>query len=426
MYLTLIQLIILTGSFFLTIQGVVTLTWMLYAWENPSEARKRRSPKIYLEPHYSFTAMVPMRHEERVATDTIRSILAIDYPNRLKEIIIICRHDDKGTIDEAYKIISELGNENNSVLVLVDSYPINKPLSLNQGLKQANNQIVAIFDAEDEPHPDIYNIVNTVLLKEKVDVVQSGVQLMNYNTHWFSALNVMEYFLWFKSGLQFFTDVGKVSFLGGNTVFFKKKYLKMIGGWDENSLTEDADIGIRLTIAGAKSKVIYDERHVTKEETPVTTESFIKQRTRWNHGYLQILYNANWLKLPTLRQKLAALYILWAPFFPIILFLYIPFSLWISLTQQLPVLVSMLSYIPFYILILIVTIQIVGIFEFTKAYKYKFYWYLPFKMLVSYFPYIALLTYASSRAVFKYFLSQTAWEKTVHSNEHRKMEVMSK
>jgi cellulose synthase/poly-beta-1,6-N-acetylglucosamine synthase-like glycosyltransferase len=316
-------------------------------------------------------------------------------------------------------MVSRLGAENNSLVILVNSYPINKPFSLNQGLLQAKNKIITIFDAEDEPHSEIYNVVNTVLVKEKVDVVQSGVQLMNYNSNWFSTLNVLEYFLWFKSGLQFFTDIGKVSILGGNTVFFKKSYLNKIGGWDENSLTEDADIGIRLTLAGAKTKVIYDERHVTKEETPSNIDSFIKQRTRWNQGFWQIMLKGDWLKLPTLKQRLVAGYILMAPYIPILLFAYILFGIWISFTNPVPVFITLIAYTPFYILVAIICLQIFALWEFTKFYNLKYYWYLPFKLVITFFPYMAILAFSSVRSLIRLIINSNSWEKTIHLNTHR-------
>ena len=34
--------------------------------------------------------------------------------------------------------------------------------------------------------------------------------------------------------------------LGGNTVFITRELLEPAGGWDQECLTEDADIGIRL------------------------------------------------------------------------------------------------------------------------------------------------------------------------------------
>ena len=38
---------------------------------------------------------------------------------------------------------------------------------LNVALREPHGDVVTIFDAEDEPHPDIFNVVNTVMLREE-------------------------------------------------------------------------------------------------------------------------------------------------------------------------------------------------------------------------------------------------------------------
>ena len=232
-----VTLFLILFSTLLTVQGLITLGWMLYAWDNNKVLRGQKYPRKFAEPKYSFTAIVPVRSEEDVVADTINSIDKINYPKHLKEIIIVVRHDDKNTIDKAQEVIANLDNDNHTVLVLVDSHPINKPVSLNHGLNQARHQIVTIFDAEDEPDPEIYNMVNTAFVKKDVDVVQAGVALMNYNSHWYSALNVMEYYFWFKSGLYLINNLCNVSLLGGNTVFIKKKLfatVKLDASYDNN------------------------------------------------------------------------------------------------------------------------------------------------------------------------------------------------
>jgi cellulose synthase/poly-beta-1,6-N-acetylglucosamine synthase-like glycosyltransferase len=412
------------ASTILLAQGIFTLLWMLYAWDNPSAIEKNLSPQKYSDPRYSFTALVPVRFEERVVHDTLKAVARINYPEELKEVLVICRHDDRATLSKVQRLINKLDNKNIRLLVSVDSYPINKPKSLNFGLKEARNEIITIFDAEDEPHSDIYNIINTVLLRDKVDVVQSGVQLMNYRSNWFSTLNVLEYFFWFKSGLHFFTNIGKVSPLGGNTVFFKKNWLKKVGGWDDSCLTEDADVGIRLTLAGAKTRVVYDERHSTREETPSTVEGFIKQRTRWVQGFLQIMFKGDWLKLPSLRQRIVAGYVLSAPIIPAFLIIYMPIGIWIGATQSLPFMLTLMSFIPSYIIVILVAVQIVGLWEFTRAYKLKFPIYMPIKIAFTFLPYAFMMSFASARAVYRMLTNLNSWEKTLHLNAHRQIKAV--
>ncbi len=419
-----INYFVIITTILLSIQGIFTLFWMLYAWEDPENAKKHKSPKIYLKPFMSFTALLPARHEEKVIKDTINAINNMNYPDHLKELLVICRSDDTETINKAQEAIDTIG-KNNVRLIVFDGGVINKPHALNVAFREAKKDVVTIFDAEDEPHPDLYNVVNTIMLQERVDVVQSGVQLMNFNSHWFSALNVMEYFLWFKSGLHFFAKFGKVVPLGGNTVFFRKVWLDYIGGWDEKCLTEDADIGIRISAAGAKTRIVYDEIHSTREETPSSVESFIKQRTRWNQGFLQILIKGDWLKLPLVRQKILACYVLVSPMLQAFLFLYMPIGVILALSNNLPLWVSFLSFVPLYIFILQVLTYIIGLYVFTKEYHQKFSILYPFTVAFSLVPYLMLLIYSAIRAFYRITLSQNMWEKTFHSNAHRMMSESS-
>ncbi|MFA5828711.1 MAG: glycosyltransferase [Candidatus Shapirobacteria bacterium] len=413
-----IPLVVILVTLLLTVQGIITLMWMLYAWEDPDTVNNNKSPVEFAYPSLSFTALVPARHEEKVIRDTIIAINKINYPDNLKEILVLCREDDVNTINRAAETITELGQKNIR-LVTFDGFPINKPHGLNIGLWQARNSVVTIFDAEDEPHPDIYQIINTVMIRDRVDVVQSGVQLMNFRSHWFSALNVMEYFLWFKSGLHFFLKIGQATPLGGNTVFFKKEWLKTVGGWDENCLTEDADIGIRLALAGAKTRVIYDEKHSTQEETPPDLAGLIKQRTRWNQGFIQILQKGDWAKLPSWRQRLVILYVLFSPITQALFLPYIPFSFWVAFTQKLPVSVSLLSFVPLCLFILQVLISTVGLFEFTRAYKLKFPFWMPLVVIFTFIPYQIALMFSSFRALYRIIFNNNSWEKTQHLNDHR-------
>ena len=41
-------------------------------------------------------------------------------------------------------------------------------------------------------------------------------------------------------------------------------------------------------------RVVYDDRYVTREETPPTLDHFIRQRTRWSQGFLQTLMKRAW------------------------------------------------------------------------------------------------------------------------------------
>jgi glycosyltransferase XagB len=412
-------------SLLLTSLSVYTLYTMLYTWDRPEAYRRAKVPARFLPPQKSFTVILPARHEEEVIQTTIERVIRANYPLSLLEVVVICSIDDTGTIAKAQQKIAQLHRQgvDNVDVVAFKNKPINKPHGLNVGLRTTRNEVVTIFDAEDDIHPDIFNVVNTVMLDEQVSVVQCGVQLMNYQSRWYSALNVLEYFFWFKSRLHYHARLGMTP-LGGNTVFFTRQVLQRVGGWDEHDLTEDADIGIRISLLGEPIRVVYDDRYVTREETPPTLGQFIKQRSRWSQGFLQTLLKGEWKRLPTLGQRLLALYTLGFPFAQAVLGLYTLVSLLMIVILKIPVLVAIALCLPFYLLAAHFTLTVIGLYEFTAVHGLKPPWQTPLVMALGYLPYQWVLAYASVRATLRQLRGINNWEKTQHIGAHRQAEPL--
>jgi glycosyltransferase XagB len=399
--------------------GVLSLYLTLYVWEDPARLLATASPKNFLFPQKSFSVLIPARHEEKVIGQTLRSIARANYPSSLLELYIICEESDTKTIQKIQNTIITFKITNAKIITFNDS-PINKPHALNKGLSFAKNDIVAIFDAEDEVSPNIFNIANTLFLTKNPDVLQAGVQLMNYDSRWYSVHNVLEYFLWFKSRMHFHTKVGMVP-LGGNTVFFRTKLLQGMGGWLETCLTEDAEIGIRLSVNNAKIISTYDAMHVTKEETPPSVAQFIRQRTRWNQGFLQILLLGSWTNYATFGKKMLSLYTLSFPIIQTFLFFLTPTTVFVGLDYKLPILVSLLSFIPLMLVVMQYIINMVALHEFIHEQKLPERKIIYFTMLFTFIPYQLLLAISAFRATYREMLGFNNWEKTFHAGEHREM-----
>ncbi len=416
-----LEYLYLLVTILMTAQAFFNIRLRLFMWEKPEHALLNRAPTVYRAPCLSFTLLLPARHEEDVYGETIQKIYELNYPKELMQIIAICREDDPGTIARARAKINELGEPNIQLLIFNDQ-PINKPHGLNLGLQIARGDIVTIFDAEDEPHPDILNIINTTMLNEDVDVVQSGVQLMNYNSKWYCFQNVLEYFFWFKSSMHFFSRVGIIP-LGGNTVFVRRELLEQLGGWDDYCLTEDAELGIRLSLSHARIRIIYDDQYVTREETPHTVIQFIRQRTRWNQGFLQILFKREWLKLEKLSQRLLALYVLVLPELQAFFALLIPVSILMFFLVKFPLWLAMFTFMPLYCLVMAVFVDLVGLREFLRAHKREWSWREAAILVLAFFPYQGILGIGAVRAVYRYIKGVSNWEKTAHIGQHREQRL---
>src|SRR6266581_4554149 len=417
MIVTILEYIYVAIILLMTVQAIFNIRLLLYIWEEPQQAWLNSAPTIYREPRLSFTILLPAYHEEDVYAYTLQKVYDLNYPKKLVQIIALLREHDNGTIKVAQEKLNQLRAPNVQLLVTSDKHG-GKPHQLNLGLKMAKGDIVTIFDAEDEPHPDILQVINTTFLNEPVDVVQSGVQLMNHNTKWFCFLNVLEYFFWFKSSLHFFARLGMTP-LGGNTIFVRRELIEQLGGWDHTTLTEDADLGIRLCIAKARMRIIYDDEFVTREETPHTIGQFIRQRTRWNQGFIQILFKWEWLKLEKLSQRLLAFYVLILPEVQALFALMVPVSLVMFFLVKLPLWLAILTFLPLYCFVLAVFIDLAGLHEFLKAHRRKWSWREAMILVLAFFPYQWVLGIGSIRAVYRYIQGVSNWEKTDHIGQHR-------
>ena len=413
-------------SILLTIQSTYTLYLMLYTWDRPEAYKRAKAPFRFVPPQKSFTVMLPARHEEDVIQTTIERVVRANYPKDLLEIVVICKTDDEGTISKAEDKIATLRQDGvTNVRVLTFSTPpTNKPHGLNVGLRATSHEVVTIFDSEDDIHPDIFNVINTVMLQESVNVVQSGVQLMNYESNWYSTLNVLEYFFWFKSRLHYHARTGMTP-LGGNTVFFARHVLVAAGGWDESNLTEDADVGIRISSMHEPVRIVYDDRYVTREETPPSLDHFIRQRTRWSQGFLQTLMKREWTRLPNFEQRLLAIYTLAFPSIQTVLGLYVLVTIATMFTVKTDVLIAMILSLPLYLLLGHLLLAIIGLYEFADAHQLKPSWKTPLVMVLTYLPYQWVLSYASVRATIRELRGINNWEKTAHVGAHRQAVIVA-
>jgi glycosyltransferase XagB len=398
----------------LTMIAATSLWWMLHAWRTPASLLATGFPTSATNPSHSFSLIVPARHEEAVLGATLERLAGSHHPNF--EVLAVVGDDDPDTRAVAEQTAARHPDR---IRVLVDhSQPKNKPKALNTALSACTGTVTAVFDAEDEVHPELLRHVDARFCDTAADVVQGGVQLMNYHSSWYSLRNVLEYYFWFRSRLHFHAQQRFIP-LGGNTVFIRTARLREVGGWDPECLAEDCEIGVRLSSRGAKVAVAYDPDLVTREETPGSVRELFKQRTRWNQGFLQVLRKGEWRRLPTARQRLLARYTLAMPFLQAFTGVLIPVSLATMILLDLPVLAALITFVPLVPTLATLAVEAAGLGEFCRSYGHRARLLDYLRLLLGTFPYHLLLGAAALRAVLRERRGERGWEKTAHVGAHR-------
>ena len=81
--------------------------------------------------------------------------------------------------------------------------------------------------------------------------------------------------------------------LGGTSNHFRTSVLHACNGWDPFNVTEDCDLGLRLHVAGYRTRTLDS---ITWEEANSRVGNWLRQRSRWLKGYM--ITHLVWMRRP--------------------------------------------------------------------------------------------------------------------------------
>lgn len=228
-----------------------------------------------------ISVMVPLFAEADIADKLVGRLSQLDYPRELMDILLVVEETDKVTC----QALANTRLPRWMRVVKVPDGPIRtKPRALNYALNFCRGSIIGIWDAEDRPEPDQLHKVARGFHFAAPDVacLQGVLDYYNPRTNWLARTFTIEYASWFRGTLAGAAALGLVVPLGGTTLFFRRDLLERVGAWDAWNVTEDADLGVRLTRRGYRTEMLDT---VTHEEANCRLIPWIKQRSRWLKGF---------------------------------------------------------------------------------------------------------------------------------------------
>ncbi|MCW0413371.1 hypothetical protein NB709_003247 [Xanthomonas sacchari] len=230
-----------------------------------------------------YTVLVPMYKEPDVLPILANALRRLDYPTSKLDVKLVLEADDTETIEAAKALGLEAFFE---IIRVPPSQPKTKPKACNYALRFARGQMLTIYDAEDKPEPDQLKRVVAAFRKSPADVacIQARLNYYNADENWLTRMFTLEYTLWFDFYLPALETLRIPIPLGGTSNHFRLDILRKVHAWDPYNVTEDADLGVRLTQQGYRVSVV---NSTTFEEANVSVPNWIRQRSRWLKGYMQ-------------------------------------------------------------------------------------------------------------------------------------------
>lgn len=253
----------------------------------PADLRGLSEPAL---PRY--TILAPLKEEVADAPKLVRRLNALDYPPERLDFKFIVGTDDTGTIDALHRAgVGVLSDDASPLgtfchLVRMPPGPITtKPLACNFALTFARGQYSVIYDAEDKPDRDQLKKAVAGFAKSdmRVACIQARLNFYNSRKNILTRLFSLEYGYWFDFFLPGLQTTDSPIPLGGTSNHFVTAYLRQVGAWDPYNVTEDADLGLRISRLRYRTAMM---NSYTLEEAVSRTGPWIRQRTRWEKGFL--------------------------------------------------------------------------------------------------------------------------------------------
>ncbi len=233
-----------------------------------------------------ITVQLPIFNERYVIERLVESVAQFDYPRELLDVQVL---DD--STDETQQVARACVER-----WAAQGFPITyhhrtnrqgyKAGALDEGMKTARGEFIAIFDADFQPAPDFLKRTVAYFTEPKIAMIQTRWTYVNSE---YSALTRVEQIL--LDG-HFVIEHGARSRRGtffnfnGTAGMWRRAAIEDAGGWEHDTLTEDTDLSYRAQLKGWK--FLYVPEIECPSELPVEMNAFKSQQARWAKGLIQV------------------------------------------------------------------------------------------------------------------------------------------
>ncbi len=269
------------GSYVFYYPIIMSLVWVIGGlfFYCKKETGTPEFPKLRYAPFIS--ALIPARNEAGQLEETVRAVLASEYPNL--EIIII---DDAST-DGTGEIADYLAEQHEMVRVVHLKQNMGKANGLNNAFLASKGEIIFTIDADcliDKPA--LYWVAWHFVTFPRVGAVTGNPHVRN-RTSLLAQLQTAEYTSVIGLIKRTQRILGKLLTISGVIGAFRREALIDVGLWSPDMVTEDIDITWKLEMRFWD--VRYEANAVGWILVPETFRGLWRQRLRWAQGSIETI-----------------------------------------------------------------------------------------------------------------------------------------
>jgi len=269
-----VSLIIFLVILFLRYFALLWFSYLGHAERNVLGVREiRELPPISI--------LVPAYNEGIVLERALTSLMQLEYPHF--EVLVI----DDGSTDDTLEIAARWEGQRGPGLFRVITKPNGgKASALNAGIAHSMYPLIMCMDADSSLEPRTLLEAARHFGNPSVGAVAGNVKVENRGSI-VTRLQALEYIEGLNMPRRAQGFIAAVNIVPGPVGMFRREALEEIGGYDEDTFAEDADLTLKMMSAGWR--VEYEDQAIAWSEAPESWRDLTQQRYRWTRGILQAI-----------------------------------------------------------------------------------------------------------------------------------------
>jgi cellulose synthase/poly-beta-1,6-N-acetylglucosamine synthase-like glycosyltransferase len=272
-----------------------------------------------------ISIIAPVYNEEKSAIESIKSLLALEYPQY--EVIVVNDGSTDKTLKKLIKafklkktkwvfrksiktkpIKAIYKSLTNPKLIVVDKINGKKADAINAGLNISHYPLFCGIDGDSVLEKDaLLKMVRPFLEDPEKTVAAGGVIRLSNGTevkdgqvtsikmprNWFARLQILEYLRAFLGGRLGLSMLRSMLIVSGAFGLFRKDIVLKCGGYRAETIGEDMDLVVRMRKYLHEHKIPFRVAYIPDPicwtEAPETVRSLANQRIRWHKGLIESL-----------------------------------------------------------------------------------------------------------------------------------------
>jgi len=232
------------------------------------------------------TVQLPLYNEMYVVQRLIEAVCRLDYPRHLIDIQVLDDSTDE-TKGIAERLVDFYRSEGHRIFYIHrENRKGFKAGALDEGLKTAEGEFVAVFDADFIPRPDTLMKMVHHFANDKVGMVQMRWSHLNKDYSLLTKIQAIMLDGHFVIEQTSRNRSGGFFNFNGTAGMWRRAAIDHSGGWQHDTLTEDTDLSYRAQLMGWR--FVYLLNDDVPAELPVEINAFKTQQRRWAKGLVQV------------------------------------------------------------------------------------------------------------------------------------------